>query len=321
MYREGGLDFHAGTEEDVRVVTAALPSEVKDGLRYDAVPWVRFHHAYGPGGDVPARLEAIRLGDADAAERALGTLWNSICHQGGTSAVGALAVPFLLRIALAHPRHRADLLWLVGSVARRQHFGEASRTGLLRAGLPHDSMRWEPSGYPQNWSLEAARQAVTTDADLVLHLLDDPAPAVRQAAAFALAAAAPPPRHGPAALHARLTVEDDPAVRACLVLAIGQLAREEGEPDTAARLHEWWQDPTRPTDVRVSAALAWLCLVDDPIPDDLDTLLDTAVTDDLTALLAPVPWLRDAEDGGKDNGLLTALAQMRNPDDYRWLDY
>ncbi|MFD5437343.1 hypothetical protein ACFWJ4_34995 [Kitasatospora sp. NPDC127067] len=50
--------------------------------------------------------------------------------------------------------------------------------------------------------------------------------------------------------------------------------------------------------MRVSAALAWLSHVDDPIPADLDSLL------------APIPWLRDAEDGGEDNGLLVCLTQM-----------
>ncbi|MDF3298747.1 hypothetical protein [Streptomyces tropicalis] len=65
----------------------------------------------------------------------------------------------------------------------------------------------------------------------------------------------------------------------------------------------------------MSAVLAWLCLVDDPIPADLGTLFDTAVTDDLAALLASVPWLRDVEDG---IGLLWSLTQMRNPDDFPW---
>ncbi|MFE2413441.1 HEAT repeat domain-containing protein [Kitasatospora sp. NPDC059408] len=296
-----------------------MTSEVKDDLRYGAVPWARFHHSCGSGGDVPALLEEVRLGDDEASGRALGRLWNRVCHQGGTSASGALAVPFLIRIALAYPRHRAALLRLVGAVARRPHFGDGSRAGLLRAGEPAGSIRIEPSGYQGTWSIEAARQAVAADANLLCFLLDDPEPAVRQAAAYALAAALPPPGDAPGALYARLAGESDPATRACVVLAIGQLAWEERDPTAVAQLREWWQAPSQPTDVRVSAALAWLCLVADPVPAELDTLLDTAVTDELTALLAPVPWLRDAQDGAKDNGLLVCLTQMRNPDDFPWL--
>ncbi|MFE7531582.1 hypothetical protein ACFU7Y_38625, partial [Kitasatospora sp. NPDC057542] len=210
VWNEGGQDLHAGTPKDVRAVVTDMSSEVKDDLRYDAVPWARFHHSYGSGSDVPALLEEIRLGDDEASDRALGTLWNRVCHQGGTSAPGALAVPFLIRIALAYPRHRAGLLLLVGAVARRQHFGDGSRTGLLRAGELAGSIRFGPSGYLETWSIEAARNAVAADADLLCFLLEDREAAVRQAAAYALAAALPPPGHAPAALHALLAREDDP---------------------------------------------------------------------------------------------------------------
>ncbi|MFH8387366.1 hypothetical protein ACH4E7_41770 [Kitasatospora sp. NPDC018058] len=72
MYDEGGLEFHEGTPEDVRVIVAAMTAEVKDGPRYDAVPWERFHHAYGPGDDVPddnlagGRLDRRRAGSSPA---------------------------------------------------------------------------------------------------------------------------------------------------------------------------------------------------------------------------------------------------------------
>ncbi|CAN3977450.1 hypothetical protein KPATCC21470_0073 [Kitasatospora purpeofusca] len=291
----------------------------RSALRRCALGPLPPHHCFGSGSDVPALLEDIRPGDDEASGRALGTLWDQVCHQGRTSAPGALAVPFLIRIALAHPHHRADLLLLVGAVARRQHFGDGSRTGLLRAGDLAGSVRFEPSGYPGNRSVEAARNAVAADAELLCFLLDDREPAVRQAAAYALAAALPPPANAASSLHALLAREDDPVTRACLVLAIGQLCQENGDPATVTQLHEWWHHPGPPTDVRVSAALAWLCLVDDSIPAEIDALFDTAVTDELTALLAPVPWLRDAQDGVRGNGLLVCLDQMRNPDDFPWL--
>ncbi|MEV7122201.1 hypothetical protein [Kitasatospora griseola] len=167
------------------------------------------------------------------------------------------------------------------------------------------------------WSVQAARQALTADADLLLPLLDHPDPAVRTGAAYAVSAAAAPARdRATAALQARLDVEGDPATRASLVLGIGELAWEERDTATIARTRTWWRDPVRPAEVRVSAALAWLCLVDDPLPTELDTLLDTEVTDRLVAVLDPVPWLFDAD---PEDGLRTVLTQMRNPDDYAWM--
>ncbi|MFC9330565.1 hypothetical protein [Kitasatospora sp. NPDC057015] len=315
IFEEGGPEFHADTQEDVRVVVAAIPREVKDGLRYDAVPWERFHGAFGPCNDLPERLTRIQHDDLQRAGHEIDVLWDTVCHQGHPNAAGALIAPFLIRIVLTNVHPHA--LRLIGALARRPHLQDGTRTGLLRTRAPAGSLTFEPSGYVGTWSVQAARQALTADVDLLLPLLDHNAPAVRTAAAYALSAAAPPARAGiTAALHARLDDEDDPVTRASLVLAIGELAWEQRDADTTARTLAWWRDPTRPTEVRMSAALAWLCLVDDPIPADLDTFFDTEATDRLATLLTPVPWFRDL---AEKEGLRTALTQMRNPDDYAWI--
>ncbi|QIY93008.1 hypothetical protein HEP87_00590 [Streptomyces sp. S1D4-11] len=54
-----------------------------------------------------------------------------------------------------------------------------------------DEWFFEVTGYLQNWSVRAARDAIAVDTDLLLPLLDDPDPAVRIATAYALAAASP----------------------------------------------------------------------------------------------------------------------------------
>lgn len=42
-----------GTDCDVRTAVGAISREVKDGFRYDEVPWQRFRHFYGPGEEIP----------------------------------------------------------------------------------------------------------------------------------------------------------------------------------------------------------------------------------------------------------------------------
>ncbi|MFB7948636.1 hypothetical protein ACFC6L_27395 [Kitasatospora phosalacinea] len=187
----------------------------------------------------------------------------------------------------------------------RRHRGDGTRTGLLRTSTPADSLAFEPSGYVSTWSVQAARQALAADADLLLPLLSHTAPAVRTVSA------ATPPARGriTAALHARLDAEDDPVTCASLVLAIGELAWEQRDADAVARARAWWQDPGRPAEVKISSALTWLRLVDDPVPAQLDALLDTEATD----LLAPVPWFQHL---AEKQGLHTALIQMRDPGDY-----
>ncbi|EMF56444.1 MULTISPECIES: hypothetical protein [Streptomyces] len=165
-----------GTDCDVRAAVSAIPREVKDGFRYDEVSWQRFRHFYGPGEEIPGLLATLASADAEAADRALRQLWTSLHHQGGTIAVGALAVPFLLRIAAtARPELRARTLRLVAEIGRCQHMGDGSREGLLQ--VAEDPSVIEGSTMcPVDWTIQAARQAVTDDLHLLLPLLSDPDP-------------------------------------------------------------------------------------------------------------------------------------------------
>ncbi|MFF0297224.1 HEAT repeat domain-containing protein [Kitasatospora sp. NPDC004614] len=312
MWSEEGMEFHAGTVEDVRFVVAHMPVEVKNGFVYGAVPWSNFSHAYGPGSDVPDLLEQARTGDERSSNEALSKLSGRLLQQGTSSAAGALAIPFLVRIVVALPFHRAGILRVIAGLVRRQYFGDGSRTGLLRAARADDQIVFEPSGYLANWSVQAAREALAADAGLLLPLLGDPDPEVRQASAYALAAVPNRPASVADCLSARFQDEEDPAVRACLVLAIGQLAWEERHPDTIDQMCAWWQDCNQPAEVRVCAALTWLCLTDGPVPDNLRAFLELSVTDDLAALLESIPWLDHIVDGG----LRRCLDQMFYPEKY-----
>ncbi|MFH8982941.1 hypothetical protein [Streptomyces varsoviensis] len=276
---------------------SAIPREVRDGFRYDEVPWQRFRHFYGPGEEIPGLLVTLASADVEAADGALRQLWTSLHHQGGTIAVGALAVPFLLRIAAtARPELRAQTLRLVAEVGRRQHMGDGSREGLLQ--VAEEPMMIDGSTMcPVNWTIQAARQAVTDDLHLLLPLLSDPAPdpdpEVRSVTAYVLAAATGEYSRVSSALRTRLAEEDDAVVRVSLILAIAQLAREhehQGEhaPKWARGL---WSDSGRPPEVRIGAGLAWLCLVTDPAPDELRALLTDPDTRQYDGLLQPVPWL------------------------------
>ncbi|KUN25072.1 hypothetical protein AQJ23_17005 [Streptomyces antibioticus] len=91
------------------------------------------------------------------------------------------------------------------------------------------------------------------------------------------------------------------------MLAVAELDHEDADPRAAAWARALWPDPTQRADVRVSAALAWLCLVDDPVPDEVRTTLDTLVTDDLARMLDNVPWPTHVDD---EQGFARTLDQM-----------
>ncbi|WP_331769410.1 hypothetical protein OG948_37185 (plasmid) [Embleya sp. NBC_00888] len=65
-----------------------------------------------------------------------------------------------------------------------------------------------------------------------------------------------------------------------MVSAPAQLACEHAgiHADTVAWARACRADATRPAEVRVSAALAWSCLVEDPVPDALRAVPEETVT-------------------------------------------
>ncbi|MFJ8744678.1 hypothetical protein ACIRL2_35545 [Embleya sp. NPDC127516] len=134
-------------------------------------------------------------------------------------------------------------------------------------------------------------------------------------AAYALAAASGRAGEISAALHDRFRIEDHARVRASLVLAIAQSAREHRHEDAAAFTRALWSDPARPAEVRVGAALGWLCLVEGPVPRDLRAVLDACVTPELDRVMASVPWLGLFDHDGA--GLAHTLRELLDPDPFR----
>ncbi|MFE2296492.1 hypothetical protein [Streptomyces sp. NPDC059452] len=301
----------AGTNADMRTVVGAIPREVKDGFKYDEIPWRRFPHFHGPGEEVPGRLGTLASPDAEAADRALEELWEHLHHQGSTIAVGALAVPFLLRIAATGlPGLRASTLRLVAEIGRCQHFGDGTREGLLQ--VAEDPMEAEGTTMcPTNWTIQAARNAITDDLHLLLPLLLDPDPDVRSATAFVLATVISEIQRVSSALHRRLAVENDPVVQVSLILAIAQLAREHQDENALAWARELWSDPDRPPEIRIGAGIAWLCLSGDPVPDELRALLTGPSTDRYSDLFQRVPWLGPVD---SNSGLRRCIHEMITPD-------
>lgn len=307
----GWPDAWAGTDDDMRTVVSAIPREVKDGFEYDEIPWQRFPHFHGPGEEVPGFLATLASGDVEAAGKALWQLWDGLQHQGSTIAVGALAVPFLLRIAVTgSPGLRAATLRLAAEIGRCQHHGDGSREGLL-AVAEDPSMTEGTTMCPVDWTIQAARDAIAVDLHLLFPLLPDPDPDVRSATAFVLAVATGGIPRVSSALRRRLAVEDDPVVQVSLILAIAQLAREHRDEHARVWARDLWSDPDRSPEVRIGAGLAWLCLVDDPAPDELRALLTDPSTDRRSALLQRVPWLPPVD---SHSGLRRCVHDMLTPD-------
>ncbi|MER5831690.1 hypothetical protein ABT116_12835 [Streptomyces sp. NPDC002130] len=310
-----GADLYSfvGGPFDVRAVVAAIRPEVKDGFLLHEVPWENF-----PQGDHVR--EAIHLLHTSGSPVRTGTGVVSGMCANDMRAAAVLAVPFLIRIA-TDPRHpyRADALAEVSSPARARYFGVASRGELLRhrAEPQYDDLYGdygvEVTGYPAGWSVVAARGAITADAILLTPLLHDPDPAIRIRAAYALAAATDLDRAVCAAFRTRLDAEQDPIVHAALVFATAEATRAHPHPPTTVWMRERWRDRTQVPEALLAAAIGWLCLTDEPAPDDLRAAVDDLATDERAHAMDDLPWMA-AAGGSSETGLQRCVREMLHPE-------
>lgn len=191
----------------------------------DKVAWNEVSHAYGPAADLPTMLRAAASTDADEAEEAVDQLFGTVFHQGTVYTASVPAVAFLAELAVDRTvQPRTQLLWLLGTMA------DPDETYGPTAAEVH--------------------AAVGAQAPVLLPLLAEADPEVRQAAAYALgqcqgAAATITPR-----LLERWEVEDDPLVAAALLVAGGRLDAQGCGDWLTAGLGD-----ARPA-VRMAAALA-----------------------------------------------------------------
>ncbi|MFF3945697.1 HEAT repeat domain-containing protein [Streptomyces sp. NPDC001902] len=227
----------------------------------DRVAWAELHHAYGPAGDVPALLRALTSPEQETAEEAEQELWGSLVHQGTVYRATVAAVPFLARLAVAGVR-RAELLGMVGAIAESTDEHDPQRPG-------------------------AARTAVVAQLPLLLPLLSDADPEVRQCAAWAVAQCGP--EAGPDArveLRRRWETESDPTVRADVLTACTAVDRGAARELCAAALRA-----TESPRERVAALLA---IVDTGQPWGGDATAVVAALSPLEPHTVGGQWEREA---------------------------
>ncbi|MFF9573185.1 hypothetical protein [Streptomyces sp. NPDC014685] len=309
------LASFAGGAFDVRAVVASIQSGAHSRLLLDAVPWGNFPH----GDDAREAVHLLRAGE-DPASRATGVL-GGLCANDSRAAA-ALAVPFLIPIATdAHHPYRAAALAVLSGPTRARHFGVASRDELLlhrndpRRHAPddYDDYGVEVTGYPAGWSVAAARAAITAETPVLLPLLNDSDPTIRIDAAYALATAADPDHTVRTSLATRFATEHDAMVRAALLLAAAETTRAHVQPPAVSWFRERWQDGTEAPEVRLAAAIGWLCLTDEPAPEVLHQTSDTFATEERAHAMDTLPWMYAAAGTGEP-GLSRCIRCMLHPE-------
>ena len=100
-----------------------------------AIDWSSMEHAYGPAGEIPALLLALRSADAEQRGRALSRFYGAVHHQGDVYGCTTASLPFLLELAgdAATPDRAAivELLVSIGRVAVERCEAEWYPAGVM----------------------------------------------------------------------------------------------------------------------------------------------------------------------------------------------
>ena len=282
------FDRHYLPDVDVRELVGALTPgslNIEDSAWDDALP------ARDLLRDVRVAVRGLGDSDLSVVDKSLTHLRWLVCGDGNTTVVGPLVVPTLVRApARVGPRLRAEMLQLAGDMARVDTLRQAVRPWLLRTMQP--LMVYDPSGYIENWSVEAVRALVGRDGDLLTALLRDNSPEVRGRAAYVLAAAKPVSFDVVGVLRARLMVESDPAVQTILVLGVAQYEKDQDRTDEALSWsRSLWSDPVAPLGVRLGGVIAWLALTPADPPSELQSVRAAMPMPVVGELLMQLPWI------------------------------
>ncbi|MBA2288379.1 MAG: hypothetical protein H0W02_23125 [Ktedonobacteraceae bacterium] len=187
----------------------------------EKVDWQKLSHAHGETLDILGMIRNIASDDSSIRAQALFSLSNDIWHQ---ETIYEAAIPFLIELLAAPTTPDKDaLLVLLARLAApqtHQHHHELPAIDTLEAADQ------PPACMPQ------ARAAVRQGLATYLALLDEHNPRVRMCAAYTLAhlwecATTTLPR-----LLTAFIQEDDPRVRANLLLSLEMLSRREGSAET-----------------------------------------------------------------------------------------
>ncbi|WP_437288311.1 HEAT repeat domain-containing protein [Sorangium sp. So ce406] len=244
------------------------------------VNWKKVRHAHGPATRVPAQVEALATGGENARFEAQEALRDTCVQPGAWFEVSAPLVALLIEAAARGTAQTAILLRLLADVIAGEH------VAALSAGLPA----------PANDLAAATRRAAQDGVEAVTPHLDAADPAVRAAAALALAFI--PGDAALAALQRRLGSEPEPPVRAGMALALACLARQGA--GRAEAIEASLQGEASPL-VRLTAALGAM-LAGRPAGAGLAGVLEEGLGADVD--VETFPWA-----GGKLEALVPALAR------------
>ncbi|MER5889998.1 HEAT repeat domain-containing protein [Streptomyces sp. NPDC001941] len=225
--------------------------------------WSAMTHAYGPAGDVPGWLAAMRSPVSVERDEAYRDFYSAAHHQGDVYACTVAAMPYLLDLAVddAAPG-RGDALSLLVSIGDQ---------ALQRS----DGIYFGPDGQETTCHTDAVTW-LRAHVDTLVRLSADPDPGVRRPAIAALPLFVEDASLAAAALRERLTDEAGTRERLAAVEALADLTlrTQAPLPEGRAWLTALADDPELAPDLRLAALVHRArCTPEQITPDTVPTAI------------------------------------------------
>lgn len=267
--------------------------------RLDKINWHKLEHAYGAADDVPEWLRTLAFQDENDA---LTQLSLSLCHQGTVYSASAHAVLFLIELLTSETmRGKEGLMRLLADMAQGnayhyQHlefYPEARRQDPAFQRELAEEVKW----------VERTREAVRRGLPIYLGLLADTDPNIRMNVAYTLAQLKADAAVIVPLLCSRFPQEDNPQVRASMLLSLGVLSEPTAE--TCSLLEPLLRTEGEHTLIRFAAAVSLARLLREETPEAAVRVLVDLLTENVPAWLFEV--LETVDDYDVDEIIRTLL--------------
>ncbi len=215
-------------------------------------PWAELDHAYGKAKEVPELLMAIQSADATVRDKGWFELWGNIWHQGTVYPATEPAAKVLLEL-VSDPvtPDRPQILVMLMNIAHGAGYLQVHADGC---GCGYNHCSEEDLAAERVW-VQAAHNAVRDGLPLLLALLDDADPRVRETVPGTLARLPEVADQAIPAIERRLAVESDLRTQAGLLLGLG--ARGANSP-TAKQVIWSKLNCENPVGLAAAMASAWI---------------------------------------------------------------
>jgi HEAT repeat protein len=268
--------------------------------KLDSIDWSSLSHAYGEASDVPDIIRALASDDPETREEAISELHGNIWHQGTVYEATPYAVPFLIELLKADTVKGKDaILGLLSSIAEGSSYLDVHQDMDYFFG-ERDTLEFSVKLAQEFDFVRLSHEAVVEGLPVYLALLSDADVETKLWSLYTLSTCLERAEAIKTALWERFAVEENPQVKASLLLCVRDLWRrrrfksptrrmEPAQVDHLNRLAEIMRSTRETATVRFSAALILVGWLDADAREEAFSIVEE-LADESWQDFASLPW-------------------------------